>query len=482
MSLFINGIWIEGEGDQHVSLDPATNDILWEHHHASKVQVAQAVDSAKEAWLAWSLLDVEKRIEYCRNFVACLKDYDLATFIAQETGKPLWESKAEVSAVLGKLDISIKAYQERTGYREASLPFGKSVLRHRPHGVMAVFGPYNFPAHLPNGHIMPALIAGNTIVFKPSELTPKVAQIMVQAWEQSGIPKGVINLVQGAKEVGIALSTHSNIDGVLFTGSHQTGMALLQSVRPEKILALEMGGSNPLVVYEAQNVDAVVYEIIQSAFITSGQRCVCARRLFIQQGFTGDAILQKLIKVASSLQIGHYTQNPEPFMGPLISAHAANLLMHAQRNLLEQGAEPLLKMEQFEEKLAFVSPAILDSTHVNEKIDDEYFGPLLQVIRYHDFDDAIEQANATQYGLSAGLLSDSESAFHYFLQRIRAGIVNWNRQITGASSAAPFGGIGASGNYRPSAYYAADYCSFPVASIECQSLQMPQTLSPGLSF
>ncbi len=480
MSLFINGKWIEGEGQELVSINPATSQVLWRHCQASQRQVAQAVHSAKEAWLEWSLLDVAQRIEYCRNFVACLKNEDLATLIAQETGKPLWESKTEVSAVLGKLDISIQAYQERTGSREASLPVGKSVLRHRPHGVLAVFGPYNFPAHLPNGHIMPALIAGNTVVFKPSELTPQVAQAMTQAWEKSGIPQGVINLVQGAKEVGVALATNPDIDGVLFTGSHQTGLALMQSVRPEKMLALEMGGNNPLVVYEAQNIDAVVYEVIQSAFITSGQRCVCARRLFLQQGSTGDAILQKLIKVSSSLQIGHYAQQPEPFMGPVISEDAAQLLVHAQQNFLAQGAEPLLQMKHIEH--AFVSPAILDVSQVLQPTDDEHFGPLLQVIRYQDFDEAIEQANATQYGLSAGLLSDSQVAFDYFLPRIRAGIVNWNRQITGASSAAPFGGIGASGNFRPSAYYAADYCSFPVASIECQALQMPKTLSPGLSF
>ncbi|WP_372862060.1 succinylglutamate-semialdehyde dehydrogenase, partial [Pseudoalteromonas sp.] len=355
-------------------------------------------------------------------------------------------------------------------------------IRHKPHGVVAIFGPYNFPGHLPNGHIVPAILAGNTVVFKPSELTPHVAQFTLELWLKAGLPAGVINLVQGELETGKALASHQDIDGLFFTGSSNTGHLLHKQFagHPGKILALEMGGNNPLVVKDVADVSAAVHDIIQSGFITSGQRCTCARRLFIEKSANGDAILEKLISATKNILVDDSFADDQPFMGAMISEKAALGMVAAQADLVKQGAEVLVELKQLKPGTGFVSPGIIDVTNIDEIADEEHFGPLIKVYRYTDFDSAIAEANNTSFGLSAGLLADSEDDYSHFLKRIRAGIVNWNRPITGASSAAPFGGIGASGNHRASAYYAADYCAYPVASVESEKVNLPQTLAPGL--
>ena len=365
------------------------------------------------------------------------------------------------------------------------MPTGQAFIRHKPHGVVAVFGPYNFPGHLPNGHIVPALMAGNTIVFKPSDLTPAVAEFMVKLWEKAGLPAGVLNLVQGEVETGKALATHAGIDGLFFTGSSRTGKILHEQFagHPGKILALEMGGNNPLIVKDVADTDAAVHDIVQSAFVTSGQRCTCSRRLFLPSGAAGDAILNRLVEVTKNIKVGDYDAQEQPFMGAMISAKAARMMVDAQAELVSLGGKVIVELTQPEANKGFATPGIIDVTDMLDALpDEEHFGPLLKVIRYTDFDAAIKEANNTRYGLSAGFLGDSEEDYRYFFQRIRAGIVNWNRPITGASSAAPFGGVGESGNHRASAYYAADYCAYPVASVELEKVTLPGTLSPGLTL
>ena len=386
--------------------------------------------------------------------------------------------------MIGKIDISVRAYEERTGVKENPMPQGRAFVRHKPHGVVAVFGPYNFPGHLPNGHIVPALLAGNTVVFKPSELTPKVAELTVKIWQEAGIPAGVINLVQGEVDTGKALASDDGIDGLFFTGSSRTGHYLHQQFagRPEKILALEMGGNNPLLVKDVANIDAAVHDIIQSAFITSGQRCTCARKLYLPANAEGDAILARLLDVSSKIQVGEYDAQPQPFMGSMISVAAAQSMLKAQQQLVALGGKILLELRQLDPAKALVTPGIIECSDITDFPDEEHFGPLLKVFRFNDFDQAIAAANNTSFGLSAGLLSDSYELYQHFYKRIRAGIVNWNRPITGASSAAPFGGIGKSGNHRASAYYAADYCAYPVASVELEQVVLPEQLSPGLQF
>ena len=483
-TLYIAGAWQAGQGEAFDSLNPVTQQVVWSGQGASAEQVDVAVRAVRQAFPAWAKRTLDERISVLEAFAASLKTHadELAHCIGEETGKPLWESATEVTSMVNKVAISIQSYRERTGEKSGPLGEATAVLRHKPHGVVAVFGPYNFPGHLPNGHIVPALLAGNAVLFKPSELTPKVAELTVKCWIEAGLPAGVLNLLQGGRETGIALAANQGIDGLFFTGSSRTGNALHQQFagRPDKILALEMGGNNPLVVDQVADVEAAVYTVIQSAFISAGQRCTCARRLLVPEGAWGDAFLERLVQVTRTIEVGAFDQQPPPFMGSVISLHAASALLAAQGQLIANGAVALLEMTQPKTQAALLTPGIIDVTEVSDPVDEELFGPLLQVIRYVDFDSAIALANDTQYGLAAGLLSDSEARYQQFWLESRAGIVNWNKQLTGAASSAPFGGVGASGNHRASAYYAADYCAYPVASLESSSLILPATLTPGV--
>ncbi|WP_261816505.1 succinylglutamate-semialdehyde dehydrogenase [Vibrio gallicus] len=482
---FIAGEWISGQGGELGSQSPYNSQSIWHGHSATKGQVELAVLSARNAFLGWKKRSFEQREQVVLRFAELVKENAelIATTIAQETGKPLWETRTEAAAMAGKIALSIRAYHQRTGTQHKQVGENSVTLQHRPLGVLAVFGPYNFPAHLPNGHIVPALLSGNTVVFKPSDLTPLCGELAVKLWQEAGIPAGVINLVQGGKETGIALASSNHIDGLLFTGSAQTGHILHRQFagQPEKMLALEMGGNNPLIVSEQHgDLDAAVYTIIQSAFISAGQRCTCARRLYIPHGDTGDTLVSRLVEVTKQLKMDQPFAGEQPFMGTLISRTAAQQIVIAAESLVGQGGEYLVKGELGSD--AFLSPTILDVSAVAELPDEEYFGPLLQVVRYSSFSEAIQLANSTQYGLSAGLISTLDEQWEQFCDEIRAGIVNRNRPITGASGDAPFGGPGASGNLRPSAFYAADYCAYPMASIHGTEPLLPESLSPGISM
>lgn len=485
-ALFINGTWQQGHGAEFSKTDPVDNQPLWQANAADGSDVATACEAARAAFPTWARTPFEQREQIVKRFAALLEEHKqhLAAVISRETSKPRWETLTEVQAMIGKVGISLQAYQTRTGVSQTAMADGVSVLRHRPHGVLAVFGPYNFPGHLPNGHIVPALLAGNTVVFKPSELTPQTAEETLKLWQQAGLHNGVINLVQGGRETGEALAARADIDGLLFTGSAGTGYHLHRQLagQPEKILALEMGGNNALIIDQIDDRDAVVNLAIQSAFISAGQRCTCSRRILVKRGSEGDAFIERLVQVASALRIGRWDAEPQPFMGGVISSAAAEKMLAAQHHLLALGGKALLTMQRLESGSALLSPGIIDVTGVRDVPDEEYFGPLTTIIRYNDFDEAVRIANQTRYGLSVGLVSPQRERFDHLLLEARAGIVNWNKPLTGASSAAPFGGVGASGNHRPSAYYAADYCAWPMASLESESLTLPASLSPGLSF
>ena len=485
-SHYLNGLWASGEGPQLTTVDPATGKPSWTGTEATVAEIDLACKAARAAFAAWAGLALDDRLAICARFRDLLKAHTeaLARLISEEVGKPWWEARTEVASMANKIDISIQAYRARTGETAATIADGEAVLRHRPHGVFGVFGPYNFPGHLPNGHIVPALIAGNTLVFKPSEYAPRTAIKTVELWIEAGLPSGVLNLVNGGRDTGVALARHAALDGILFTGSYQTGAALHRQFAGQvgKMLALEMGGNNALAIWDVDDVDAAVHHAVFSAFVSAGQRCTCARRLIVADTPQGDAIVQRLVQVAAKIRVGKADQEPPPFMGPVVSALIAARLLQAQSNLIALGGQPLLEMRQLQAGTGFLSPGIVDMTGVAEVPDEEWFGPLLQVIRVPDFDAALAAVNATEYGLAAGLLSDDEVLWKKFLLHARAGIVNWNRPTTGAASTAPFGGIGKSGNHRPSAYYAADYCAYPVATIENNVLAMPKQLSPGLEF
>lgn len=522
--LRIGADWVAGTGAAWTSRGPADDQAVWAGRFASHSQIRDAIGAAAAAFPIWSESSLEHRISVCKRFseVVALARDELASLIARETGKPLWEANTEVGTVIAKIANSIDAILARRWTTTERIGELLAVTRFRPHGVLLVLGPFNLPAHLPGSHIVPALLAGNTLVFKPSELTPAVGQWLVEAWEEAGLPAGALNLIHGSREEAECAIADSRLAGVLFTGSRRAGEGIHRGFagQPHKVLALEMGGNNPLVVHECSNLDAVALTIIQSAFITSGQRCTCARRLILTDRSKPEKLIARLVELIPKIRVGLPFDQSQPFMGPLIHADAATRMLEVQAKLEANGARILVSMRQGESrgmdsaseqtrsissilpispiapispigKLAdhsdpthqarviprafaascgaLLSPGLVDATGV-ELADEEYFGPLLTIHRAADFDSAIALANATRYGLAAGLISEKVEHFHYFLHRARAGVINWNRQTTGASGRLPFGGVGASGNHCPSGFFAADYCSYPVASLESHAL------------
>lgn len=450
-----------------ISTEPATGNQIWR----GKVgNVDEAMERALAAKRAWAAEPLARRMELLRRFAnQVLKHAEpFAELITRETGKPLWEARTEVEAVKNKVEISITAYAERTGQKKLDSALqGSAALRHKPHGVMAVLGPYNFPAHLPNGHIVPALIAGNVVVFKPSEKTPAVGEFLTKLFHEAEIPEDVIQCVHGGADIGKAMVAHPDIDGLLFTGSAPAGIAINKKLAgdPGKIVALEMGGNNPIIMLDTPKIEDAAVTIIQSAFTTAGQRCTAARRLIVLDSIY-DQIVPAVKSLSQRLLVGEPFADPQPFMGTVIDNDAAELLIQSREALLDHGGKDILAMERPQQDRPFLTPGLIDSTDIEDRPDIELFGPLLQVIRVKDFDEAIAEANNTRYGLSASLVGGTPEDFERFWIEARAGIVNWNRPTNGASSAAPFGGIGLSGNHRPAAYYAADYCAYPVASTE----------------
>jgi succinylglutamic semialdehyde dehydrogenase len=462
-----------------ISFEPATGAELW---RGPIGDIEEIVMRARKAWPQWAAEPLATRIELMRRFAnEVRKEQDVfAELIARETGKPLWEARGEVESVVAKVEISVRAYAERTGQRKLDSALqGTAAVRHKPHGVMAVLGPFNFPAHLPNGHIVPALIAGNAVAFKPSEKTPAVGEFLVKCFHRAGVPAAVVQLLIGGPEEGKALVAHEGIDGVLFTGSAQAGIAINRKLaaNPGKIVALEMGGNNPLVMWDTPKISDAAVLIVQSAFTSAGQRCTAARRLIVKSSFY-DPIIEEVKRLTGRIIVGAPFDEPSPFMGPVIDSESADQLTESFLYLLSNGGKAIAHMKRPREGLPFVTPGLIDTTAMAERPDIELFGPLLQVIRVDDFDQAIAEANNTRFGLAASLIGGSPQEYSRFWANIRAGIVNWNRPTSGASSAAPFGGVGFSGNHRPAAFYAADYCAYPVASTE---MEQPRA-SVGVGF
>lgn len=481
---FIAGAWRPAQGTPFTSYNPATGEVLWQGRSSTGSDVDSALWAARSAAQDWGRRPFEQRLRIVEAFASVLAKHseNLAIAICREVGKPLWDARTEVRAMIDKIAVTIAACHERRSPTTMALPAARGMTRYKPHGVLAVFGPYNFPGHISNGHIVPAILCGNAVVFKPSELAPRVAERTVACWEEVGLPSGVLNLIHGDRETGALLVRHPGHDGVLFTGSRRSGLSILRTLveRPEAIVALELGGNNPLVVHAVDNVDAAVYLTLQSAFITAGQRCTCARRLIVPDG--NEAFVRRLVEAIPHIRVGMPESHPEPFLGPLIHAQAVDAVLAEQSRLVASGGVTLIEARRLPLGTAFVSPGLIDATRVEDRGDEEVFGPLLQLIRVSDFESAVAEANRTRYGLVAGLLSDRPELFETFFRDVRAGLINWNAPTTGASGRLPFGGVGQSGNHRPAGYFMVDACNAPIASLERETLELPDALLPGVTL
>ena len=511
---------IAGESRQVTGADPAStivstnpaqpDQVVWSGA-TNVAHVAGAVAAARGALPAWSATPIEQRIELLRAYQALAGERAeaMGELICAETGKAIWDSASEAKLLAAKVDITLDDSTNSgrgrvTGFDLELSKTRKGICRFRPHGVMAVVGPFNFPAHLPNGHIVPALLMGNTIVFKPSDKTPAVGQalseLFLEALESVGAPAGVFNLVQGRADVASALVTDPGVDGVLFTGSWPVGRRILEANldQPGKIVALEMGGNNPAVIMPDADLKQASIECARAAFVTTGQRCTCTRRILVHRD-VAKPFATLLAKVSSSMivgdpkGIGGGSRNQPVFMGPLISADSRDQAIDFQNGLASAplgNPRPILEMTAVDHPSGghYVSPGIwqVDRFTLGDSIADdagadvELFGPMVRLSEFESLDEAIEQANATRYGLAASIFTQDDDAIDRFVAESRAGCINVNTGTAGASGKLPFGGLGWSGNHRPAGAFSLDYCAYPIASMIEREPEV--SLLPGMHY
>lgn len=509
-SNLIDGAWHSLSGAAAGTLiesrNPARPDLIVWSGKANAAAIEGAVGAAQRALPAWAKWGRDNRFKALRKFAELCKLHQqrIAELICDETGKVMWEAKGEAAALAAKVDItldtSVQGGLARVNGFEFEMGSGAGAQKtakcwFKAHGVMAVLGPFNFPAHLPNGHIVPALAMGNTVVFKPSDKAPGVGQLLAELLNEalavSGAPnngRGIVNLVQGGADIASALVAHPGTNGILFTGSWPVGRRILEANldHPGRIVALELGGNNPVIVMDDADIKQAVIEIVRCAFNTTGQRCTSTRRVIVHH-LAANRLVEAVTKATQKLVIADPRSTTPTFMGPIISDAARQAVFDFQSRCEKAGAEVLVESKPLDIKPAgrsvgggyYLSPAIirverfsLASFDPKDKAgsfdpgcDHEVFGPLLRICEARDLSDAIAQANATRYGLAASIFTKSQGSAERFLFETSAGCLNVNTGTAGASSKLPFGGTGLSGNHRPAGSFSLDYCAYPVAGM-----------------
>lgn len=457
------------------SISPVDGSVVWQGEATTADEVDSVMARAAQASRAWRATPLQDRIDVVHGYGQQLQAsrQQLAELISREVGKLSWDAAGEVGASIAKIDLSIQAIQQRRSDQRIEAGAVDRRIRYRPLGVSLVLGPFNFPLHLPGGQIIPALLAGNAVVFKPSDQATAIGHWMIEAWRAAGLPDGVLQIIVGGVETAVAAIDSPDLSGVFLTGSHAAGCAIHRQLagRPDVLLALELGGNNPIVVTGDVATTRSASIVSFSAFITSGQRCTCARRAIVVESESADRQIDVLLDTTRRLRIGMPGDEPAPQIGPLISTAAAESLKQTYQRLLGLGCRPLIPFEVDPRAENLVRPAIVDATGIAaEQLQQlgrmEWFGPLLVIERVGDFDAAIASAANTSYGLAASLLGGTSEMFDRFVDQVGAGVVNWNGATTGAAGALPFGGLGDSGNHRPAGFFAIDFCSDPVASLE----------------
>ena len=453
-----------------VSFDPARPSIEVARVAVDPSAVVRCVGAARAAFPAWSDASMDERAEHLRAWSAtCARNVDrIADLITRETGKILPESRQEAQLLSDKVAVTLeeRVRARIAGYEVAGTGTRSNRCTWRPYGVMAVIGPFNVPAHLPHGPWGPALLAGNTVVFKPSERAPATGALMAELMAESGMPAGVFNLVQGRGDAAAALVAHPDVDGVLFTGSWPVGRRILEANldRPGRLVALEMGGSNPAVVMDDADLRQAVIECVRCAYLSSGQRCTCTRRIVVHRS-VAERFVAAFVECARTLAVGPGNATPVPFMGPVISREARDAVLAFQRDCASRGEEVLLESRALPGEGWFVTPGAIRAPRFDRATDREVFGPVVRIAVADGLDDAIEQANATEFGLAASVFTRSDAVVRTAMARLRAGCINVNCGTAGASGKLPFGGLGRSGNLRPAGAAMIDSCAYPIATM-----------------
>lgn len=453
---YINGQWVDSvTGKTFKSFNPAdTSDELGEFPASDARDVEQAVEAADRAFKEWSRVPAPKRGELLFEIGERLKRHkeELAQIMTREMGKVLKEARGDVQEAIDMAYYIGAEGRRLFGHTTPSeLPNKHCLSMRRPVGRVGVITPWNFPVAIPAWKIFPAILAGNTVVWKPATDTPRCAYELVKVLEAAGVPKGVVNLVfGGGNDVGMPLAKHPKIDMVSFTGSTETGRAIYQYGAAKLIrVHLEMGGKNPIIVLEDADLDLAIEGILWSAFGTTGQRCTACSRLIVEDGVY-DQLLAKLVERTKKLRLGNGL-DPHTDVGPVVNRSAQEKIARYVELGVKEGAKLLCGGRIAKEgplaKGFFFAPTIFaDVTPEMTIFQEEIFGPVLSVCKAKDYDDAIRLANHTSFGLSSSIYTQDINKAHRAMEEIEAGITYINSGTIGAEVHLPFGGVKETGN------------------------------------
>lgn len=438
--------------------------------------IEKSIESAQQGFETWRKLSFEQRVSYLKKYqdiVRARKD-EIAMALALEVGKPLWEAKTEAAALDSKVSVTISDSLERIKQETIKdvMPKIDGHVVYKPLGPCFVIGPFNFPCHLANGQILSALLAGNSIIFKPSEKTIYSAQLMIECFHQAGFPEGVINFINGTGLTAGKITGDKRIRGVFFTGSKAVGLKILENTYTDlgKLVALELGGKNSTIIHHDTNMSHALPELLRACFLTTGQRCTSTSMILIHRKIEQEFISQ-FKALTERIKVGHPTKSNDPFMGPLIDAHAEKLYFDFCQFGKDEGAEEIISPRKLD--IGFEGHYVSPSIHYAKKpdlkgkfIQEEIFGPNCFFVPYDDIEEAIKIANCTEYGLAASVFTRDPEIYKLCLRDIDSGLLNLNRSTVGATARLPFGGLKSSGNHRPAAVSMIDHCVSTVASLE----------------
>ncbi|HEY0194124.1 MAG TPA: aldehyde dehydrogenase family protein, partial [Kofleriaceae bacterium] len=465
---FIDGGFVAPSGKALVSHNPAADGaVVFETGYtASAVRdAAAAAAAAQPAWASLSVAERASALDRLKQAIAARGDA-LAEAIVLETGKLRTEAKVEIQTLLNRFDLARTAVTtELAGGQVAPGEF----LRFQPLGVVGIIGPFNFPLHLCHSPAIPALLAGNTVIIKPSDLSPLCGQRYAEAVQDAKLPPGVVNVVIGAGEVGAAMVDDPRIRGLTFTGSWTVGRRILEASldRPELLVALELGGKNTCVVLDDCALRQAVHEVVVGGYLSAGQRCTGTERVLVHRKIA-DKFIAELARVVRQLKFGH-PDDPSVFAGPVVSHGSLAKIEKAIETARKGGAEAVVPGERLPG--GYYRTASLhrlpDGVHALPGYTDlEVFGPDLCVEVVESDDEAIAAINASPYGFANAVFTASNARFEHIFAHTKAGIINRNRSTNLASPKLPFGGVGRSGNYRSAGSYAPRNASSPVAVLE----------------
>lgn len=449
VSNYIGGQWVGG-GETFASVNPATEELVATVAKADSSAVDAAVKAAKAAYKDWRLVPAPRRGEVLYAVAALLQERKeaIARLMTQEMGKVLSEARGDVQEAIDMAFFMGGEGRRLLGYTApVEMPEKFGMALRDSVGVIGLITPWNFPVAVPSWNILPALVAGNTLVWKPSEETPAVSAEFVKVFIDAGVPEGVFNLIQGAGDVGAALVDHPDVRVISFTGSTETGLKVYtKAASLGKKVCLEMGGKNAIIVLDDANLDLAIKAVTWSAYGTTGQRCTATSRLIVQSGIK-KKLIEALVERARELKVG-YGLDDGVEVGPLVNRKALEKVEHYVGVGRGEGAKIAVGGSRADVGRGyFYQPTLFADVKPDMRIArEEIFGPVLSAIEVGSLEEAIEVNNSVIYGLSSSIFTENVNAAFRAIRDLTTGIVYINHGTTGAEIQFPFGGTRGTGN------------------------------------